>query len=329
MKPRERVLAVLNRQVPDRVPRFEIWIDALLQELGQPDIPSAHVNLGQDSLMMPTQGPPGSNAWKNGVDEWGRVWKDGMYVSGVLDRPEDLARYSPPGSYADHFFDGAQIGAIRTSYPDHLLMYGSHLGPFMGAYMAMGFERFFMRLLDNPSEVHPILENRTEWAIAMFQRAASMGAEVLIMGEDAAYKQAPMISPKMWREFVYPYHCRIVESVNLPMIFHSDGNILPVIPQVIEAGFVGYHSLEPAAGIDLAAVKREYGQDLVLIGNVDVRVLAGEDLQPVRDEVDRSIAQGAPGGGFMLATCNSIFTGLNPLAVAEMFRYEREVGFYN
>lgn len=328
MKPRERVQTVLKRQIPDRVPRFEIWIDALLEEMGQKDLASAHVNLGQDSIMMPTQTPEGSNAWKSGVDEWGRVWKDGMYVSGVLDRWEDFPRYSPPKKSAKRFFNAKQIREIRSNYPDHILMYGSHLGPFMAAYMAMGFERFFLRLLDDPKQVHSLIDDRTNWAIAMYENAVQMGAEILIMGEDAAYKQGPMISPKMWDEFVYPYHKRIVDSIDRPMIFHSDGNILPVLPRVIEAGFIGYHSIEPAAGVDLGAVKQEYGKDLILIGNVDVRVLAGENLQAVRDEVDRCIVQGAPDGGFMIATCNSIFDGLNPAAVMEMFRYEQEVGWY-
>ena len=329
MKPRERVIAVLKGEIPDRVPRFEIWIDALLEEMGQPDMPTAHAAFGQDSIMMPTHIPGESNAWKNGTDEWGRVWKDGMYVSGVLKSTTDLARFSVPVTAAEKFFDKGEISAIRQGFPDHLIMYGSHLGPFMAAYMAMGFERFFTSLFDNPSLVHRVLEDRTEWAIAMFSWAIENGAEVLILGEDIAYKKSPMISTKMWREFVLPYHHRIVDSLARPVIFHSDGNLLSALPLVIEAGFIGYHSLEPAAGMDLAAVKREYGRDLILAGNVDVRVLAGDDMQLVRAEVDRCIAQGAPGGRYLIATCNSIFHGLNPKAVLEMFSYEDEVGFYS
>jgi len=96
----------------------------------------------------------------------------------------------------------------------------------------------------------------------------------------------------------------------------------------IEVGFVGIHGLEPGAGMDLVKIKREFGKDLVLIGNVDIRLLFGSDLVAVRREVDRCIEQGAPGGGYMIASCNSICEGMNPAAVAEMFRYEGEVGFY-
>ena len=328
MKPRERIMAALEHKEPDRVPRFEIWIDALWPELGQRDIASAHANLGQDCVMMPTQRPPGSNAWQTGLDEWGRIWKDGMYVDGVVDTGEDLARYSHPASYVDAHFDDDRVREVQDQYPDHCHIYGTHdIGPLTLSYMAMGFERFFLRLVDDPAFVHELLASRTRWSIAVCHKAVSLGAEVLVVGDDAAYRDGPMISPWMWREYVLPYHRQIVESVDVPVIWHSDGNTEQLLPFAIEAGFVGFHGLEPAAGMDLHRIKQEFGKDLVLLGNIDIRVLFEADLAAVRAEVDRCLEQGAPGGGYMLATCNSIFEGMNPLAVVEMFRYEEEVGF--
>lgn len=328
MKPRDRVRAALQHQVPDRVPRFEIWIDALLVELGQADAAGVYADLGQDCVMLPTCTPPECNAWRDGVDEWGRVWRDGMFVDGVVDTLADLERYSPPLDYVERFYDAARVRKVRASYPHHCLIFGTHIGPFTAGYMAMGFERFFLRLVDDPPFVHQLLEARTEWCIAMYKKAVSLGAEVLVLGDDAGHGKGPMISPRLWREFVLPYHCRIVDALDAPVIWHSDGNVETLLPMALEAGFVGLHGLDPLAGMDLAKLKREFGQELVLIGNVDVRVLFGDDLAAVRREVDRCIAQGAPGGGFMIASCNSISEGMNPAAVAEMFRYEGQVGFY-
>jgi len=328
MNPRERVFAVLQHRKPDRVPRFEIWIDALFDELGHDDPASAYVNLGQDCVLMPTRNPPESNAWRTGVDEWGRVWQDGVYLDGVVDTWADLEKYSPPLGDVEQFFDNDQIQKVRGSYPNHCLIFGTHIGPFTAGFMAMGFERFFLRLVDDPVFVHRLLEARTEWCIAMYQKATSLGAEVLVLGDDAGHGAGPMISPRMWREFILSHHRCIVDALEVPMIWHSDGNVEALLPMAIEVGFVGIHGLEPGAGMDLVKIKREFGQDLVLIGNVDVRVLFGSDLEAVRREVDRCIEQGAPGGGYMIASCNSIFEGMNPAAVAEMFRYEGEVGFY-
>ncbi len=323
MKPRERVWAALHHQETDRIPRFEVWIDAMYDELGVSDPTAAYAELSQDGVLLPSQTPAGSNAWGNGVDEWGRVWGDGMYRGGIVDRAEDLRRYSPPIDSAELYFDESHVQRVRARYPDHCLFYGTHAGPFTAAYMAMGFDRFFVRLVDEPAFVHRLLEHRTQWCIALFQRAAALGAELIVMGDDAAHRHGPMISPRMWREHVLAYHRRIVDALPVPVIWHSDGDVTNLLPMAVEAGFAGVHGLEPAAGVHLAAVKRRYGQDLVLVGNVDVNVLCSDDLEAVRREVDRSLQQGA-GGGFMLATCNSIFAGMHPAAVSELFRYERE-----
>jgi uroporphyrinogen decarboxylase len=326
MKPRERVLSALNHQVPDRVPRFEIWIDALLDELGQTDPAEAYVNLGQDCIMMPAAAQPGSNAWKDGVDEWGRVWSRGVYMDGVVDTDDDLRRFSPPADAAGRLFDTDRISAIKERHPDHCLIYGSHIGPFTAAYMAMGFGRFFLRLADDPGFVGRLLEARTEWCLAIFREAVRLGAEVLVLGDDAAHKDGPMISPRIWRDVVFPYHRRIVNELKVPVIWHSDGNIMPLLPMAVEAGFAGVHGLEPAAGMELEQIKREFGRALVLVGNIDVRILCGSNLYAVRSDVARCFEQGSPGGGYMISTCNSIFAGMNPLAVAAMFSCETEFG---
>jgi uroporphyrinogen decarboxylase len=324
MTPRERVFAALQHQEPDRVPRFEIWIDALIDELGAGDPQRAYVDQGQDSVMLPSQTPPDSNAWRDGVDEFGRVWRDGMYITGVVEDETDLHRYTPPLDIINRLFDPGRARAVRAAYPDHCLMYGTHIGPFIAAYMAMGLDRFFVCLYDDPGFAHRLLANRTEWCIAQFQAAVDLGAEVIVMGDDAGTRSAPMIAPDMWRTFVLPYHRQVVEALDVPVIWHSDGYILPLLPMAVEAGFTGVHGLEPAAGIDLAAVKQEFGRDLVLVGNVDVRVLCASDLGAVRREVDRCINQGALGGGYMIASCNSIFAGMNAAAVLEMFRCQDE-----
>ena len=296
-----------------------------LEEFRECGPASAYVGLGQDCVMMPTHNPPASNAWRNGVDEWGRVWQDGTYVAGVVDTVTDLKKYSPPLSYVAQLFDDAWVRDVQVANPDHCLIFGTHIGPFTAGYMAMGFEPFFFRISEDPAFVHLLLEARTEWCIAVYQRAVGLGAEVLILGDDAGHSQGPMISPRMWREFILPYHRRIVDALDAPVMWHSDGNIEALLPMAIEAGFVGIHGLDPLAGMNLENIKREFGQDLVLIGNVDVRVLCDSDLEAVRGEVDRCMAQGAPGGGYMFASCNSIFEGMNPVAVIEMYRYAAEV----
>jgi uroporphyrinogen decarboxylase len=323
MNSRERIFAVLNHQVPDRIPRMEIWIDGLIQELGASDPYSAYAELGQDAVLMPSQSPAESNAWKTGIDEWGRVWKDGMYIAGVVDTPQDLDDYSPPPSYAGRFFNPQTVSSFHTLYPDHCLFFGTHLGPFMNSYLAMGLDRFCLRLRSDASFIHALMEARTEWCLAVFGRAVALGAELIVMGDDSAHNNGPMISPNMWREFVLPYHRRIAETLPVPVIWHSDGDITRLLPMAVEAGFTGIHGLEPWS-MSLGEVMKSFGDRLALIGNADVRLLCEPDVEAVRAEVRRCLAQGGT-RNYMLATCNSIFPGMHPATVREFFSYQAEL----
>ncbi|MHC5078582.1 MAG: uroporphyrinogen decarboxylase family protein, partial [Planctomycetota bacterium] len=236
MTPRERVQAAIRHGETDRIPRFEIWIDALQGELGEPDPQQVYVTLGQDGVPIPGGIPKESPAWGDGVDEWGRVWKGGMYADGALDTEADLERFSPPLDLADRFFIDEEVAKARARFPDHCLFYGTHLGPFTAAYLSMGFQRFFLRLRRDPAFIRKLLEIRTAWCIHLYRRALRLGAEVLILGDDAAHGGGPMISPPMWRDLVLPLHRRIVEALDAPVIWHSDGNIEALLPMAVEAG---------------------------------------------------------------------------------------------
>ena len=98
--------------------------------------------------------------------------------------------------------------------------------------------------------VRELLKARTEWCIAMCQKAASLGVDLIVIGDDAGHRGGPMIPSKMWRELLLPYHRSIVEELAIPVTWHTDG--------AIEAGFWGVHGLEPAAGIGLGKVKRAF-----------------------------------------------------------------------
>ncbi len=321
MTPRERVFAVLNHRIPDRIPSCEIWIDALWDAMGCADPAGIYAHLGQDWVMMPSQTPSASHAWRSGIDAFGRVWQHGTYAGGVVKSRSDLEKYTPPLAYASLFWDEVSIQGVRNSYPEHCLVWGSHIGPFTAATMAMGYAGFFTALNDDPALIHRLLEARTQWCITMFQKAQNSGAEVLVVGDDAGSTGGPMISPRMWRNFIFPYHKRIVEALDVPVIWHSDGNVVSLLPMAIEAGFIGYHGVDPIAGMNLVDTQHEFGKDLVLMGNLDIRVLFADDLQAVRREVDRCITEGAEAAGYMFATCNSICEGMNPAAVIEMVRY--------
>lgn len=319
MKPYQRVLAVLEGKVPDRVPRFEVWIDALYDHLGVTDPQSAHPELGQDGLLLPWQSPADSNAWKDGVDEFGRIWKKGMFFDGAVKTLGDLERFTPPLAAAPGYFCEKQITGLRRRYPDHFPFFGTHIGPFMSTYLAMGMKHMFALLNRDLPFVRAVMESRTDWCLAFFKQAVEHGAELIVMGDDAAHRGGQMISPRLWRTLVLPCHMHIVRELPVPVIWHSDGCMDKLLPFAVEAGFAGVHGLEPPAGNRLDEIKAAYGGKLILVGNVDVNLLCKPDLDAVRADIERCLGQGGS-SGYMLSTSNSIFSGMNPSAVREYFR---------
>jgi uroporphyrinogen decarboxylase len=112
-------------------------------------------------------------------------------------------------------------------------------------------------------------------------------------------------------------------------MWHSDGYITPLLETAVLSGLVGVHSLEPKAGVDMGEVKRDFGDRLVLAGNVDCgEALSENDLEVVRREVRRCMDQAKEGGRYILSDSNSIHAGCHPEAVEEMYRYAREIGKY-
>ena len=214
-------------------------------------------------------------------------------------------------------------------YPDKAYCLNSHTGPFGLTMESMGFEHFFYSLFDDRDLVKEVIERRTRWFIDIRRYVQDLGADYIVMGDDVAYKGKTFVSPDDFKELAIPYYKRIVESLDIPVIWHSDGFIEPLIDLAIETGIKGLQAIEPLAGNDLGRVKEKYGERLVLLGNVDcVTVLTSTDLDLVRKDVDRCMEQAKKGGGYMLATSNSLHVSCTLEAVKEMYRYGAEVGRY-
>ncbi|MBM3497891.1 MAG: hypothetical protein FJX74_04390, partial [Armatimonadetes bacterium] len=324
---------------PDRVPLFELGINPHIVEHLGGDTFDAMAKLGLDMFPVWLAGLPDAQvehrddgSW---VDEFGRLWRHdpaprthgSYYVGGMVDSRETLQRYLPPVRATERLV-AEGVAALQTRYPDHALTFMFH-GPFELTYEGMGTERFCWMMYDDRALVREALERHTDWYIALAQRAVELGMEYIIIGDDSAFKQSSFISPRDFAALVIPCYERIVRSVPVPAMWHSDGNVMGLLPLIIEAGIVGVHPLEPVAGMDMAAVKREFGRDLVLIGNCCVStVLTTTDFDLVHRDVDRCMAQAKAGGGYIFASSNSLHGGVEPTSAVEAFRYAAEVGAY-
>jgi uroporphyrinogen decarboxylase len=350
MTSKERVLCALRGDIPDRVPTLTFGIDPkIIAALGGGSITQTYDNLGLDvypifcqnwcqgiplnaglSQEIPEdqQTSGGTYAGWDGIDEFGRLWKRGSYADGMVKKEEDLERYVPPLLFDKRLDPDKTRGAIQNR-PDKAFCLATHTGPFGLTIESIGFEDFFYIFMDDRRLIEKMLWERARWFAEIAARGAELGADFILMGDDAAFKGRPYISPADFQELVVPCYRHIVERAGVPVMWHSDGYITPLLETAVLSGLVGVHSLEPKAGVDMGEVKRDFGDRLVLAGNVDCgEALSENDLEVVRREVRRCMDQAKEGGRYILSDSNSIHAGCHPEAVEEMYRYAREIGKY-
>ena len=114
-----------------------------------------------------------------------------------------------------------------------------------------------------------------------------------------------MFSPHVLRDFVLPRLRPATERIAVPWIFHSDGNLFPVLDDLLTLGMSGIHPIEPEA-MDLAEAKRALKGRACVIGNISVNLLASGTPDQIARAVEEAWRIGAPGGGYMLSTGNCI-----------------------
>ena len=167
---------------------------------------------------------------------------------------------------------------------------GLRVGGFFGFLRDwMGLEKVLYTFYDDPKLIEDMMETILDLELEITRRTVrDIKIDWALFNEDIAYKSGPMISPDMVRKFMVPRYRQITDVLHqngIDIIFmDSDGDINKVIPLWLECGINGFWPLEVAAGNDAVALKREYGNDIILSGNMDKRVLL-KGKEAIREEV--------------------------------------------
>jgi uroporphyrinogen decarboxylase len=193
-------------------------------------------------------------------------------------------------------------------------------------------QQLLMDYVENPGLVHELVELCLDYDLRLTNRAIEAGVDIVVLGDDYADKNGPMMSPKHFAEFILPGLRRAIDSAREAgayVIKHSDGNLWPVLDMIVDAGPDAINPIEPAAGMDIGEVKRKYGNRVCIVGNIDCGdLLCHGTPEMVRQSVKECIEAAAPGGGFMLASSNSIHSSVRPENYLAMAEACREFGAY-
>lgn len=218
--------------------------------------------------------------------------------------PQDLGGDSGTGSLDEYL----QTMAHCLPSDMKLLMQLGYL--FMGAWQIMGFENFCLQLCDDPGFVSAVVAKLATSQLAVLEtllQYACVGA--IWLNDDLAYNTGPVVSPRVYRQYIYPWYAKTVECCHhagIPIGLHSDGDLTQLLPDLIECGFDGIHPFEPPLN-DIVAIKHQWGHRIAVAGGVDLkRTLCNGTPESVEAEVRAKATVLAPGGGWLLGSSNSI-----------------------
>lgn len=305
MRPREKFIAALERKpLKGRVPHFELVFYLTMEAFGK--IHPLHRNYSQWEQMSQTERQLHREDMAN------------VYLL-TAERYEHSAIFIHPNP---NTFDETlrMIDLLREKSGERyfLMIHGdATFGIPSGANML----NFSCRLVDEPEKVKQEAENMVNAALDKAEKLAKHGGlDGFALCADYCLNTGPFLSPRLFSEFVTPYLHKLTTSyreLGFYVIKHTDGNIMPILDQLIQTEPHALHSLDPQAGVDIAEVKRLCGHKLCLIGNVNCGLLQTGTDEEAAESARYALRHGMPGGGYVFSTSNCIYTGM-PLARYEL-----------
>ncbi len=175
-------------------------------------------------------------------------------------------------------------------------------------------------LAENPDKLKEIAEEKIYQRIGHCLYYAVSGFDGFALCSDYAFNTNSFFSPTQFSEFVAPYLKRLISAykgLGKYVIKHTDGNIMPIIEQIIKSGPHALHSIDPQGNMDIAEVKKQYGNRIALCGNVNCGLIQTGTDDELLASCDYAMEHGKPGGGFIFSTSNCVFKGM-PLKRYEM-----------
>lgn len=155
---------------------------------------------------------------------------------------------------------------------------------------------------------------------------------IFMVCDDMAGNHGPFISPRLMRKYYFPWLRRFTKMAHRNdtfFIFHSDGDLMPLMDDLVGSGIDGLNPIEPYAGMNLARIKEMHGDHLVLLGNVCCSsTLITGSTEAVVKESKRCLRDGAPGGGYFFGSSSEIHDACPVSNCEAMYATLRRYGAY-
>ena len=249
-------------------------------------------------------------------------------VDGPIKEPSDFVKYKMRKPAESDFLLAT---VLRSNLPDKAVAYHMPATFKLSWGLRGSMENLLMDYIVNPQLARDLARMVTDYCFEIIEGAHKRGADFIIVEGDLAFNPGPLMRPSHYDEFIGPYHKELVDcahGLGLAIVKHSDGNLEPLFPALIAAGFDGIHPIQPQC-MNIGEIKNKYGRKVCLLGNIDCSfLLVFGSPEEVDQNVKETIAVAAPGGGYIISSSNSIHPGCKPENYIALARAARKYGRY-
>lgn len=381
LTPRERVLATINHEVPDRVPivmgvsnatgikmkpyrelKQLIGVEAEDNYIYQwPELGTAEIDEEtMKRLRVDVRGVLDVEASEilernrtrdphsHYISSWGTgqkeiepgVWFPGVHPLAKATTIEEIENYPWPDmsdpTRVAHVKAQAQQLADENQYA--IMATPWLLFPFERAFGLQGMDVFLTNMALYPDFAKALLKNNVELCKTMmgsFLHEIGDNIDIIKIGDDLGTQESLLMSPKMYREILKPIHADLIaytkERTNAKVLFHTDGDVQPLIDDFVEIGIDILNPIQTSAGkmADLEGLKKRFGKKMVFCGGIDThKVLPHGSPDDVRQEVRRVINALGPDGGFMVSSVHTVMNDVPAENILAMVDAVEEFGYY-
>ena len=330
MTSRERVLAALNHSEGDRVPIHDSPWATTVRRWHEEGLPAGVTpqqyfgfefsGTGADlTLRMPTEVVEETDEYRIAWDGNGALRKNFRHSTSTpecidfkIKTAADWYAWKPKLEIGrDRVPWEGGLAAMRAVRDAGLWFPYSAATGYDKTQGVVGSERLLMAMATDPEWCADMFMTWTEMIIASATMMIDGGFvfDGAFLYDDMGYRNGPLFSPRMYRELCQPAHAKVCDffhRYDLKVILHSCGNVGPLVPDLIDAGFDCLEPLEVKAGMDLIALKERYGERLAFMGGIDVRAMAHSDPAVIEREIREKVGMAKRGGGYIYHSDHSV-----------------------
>lgn len=339
MNSRDRIYSLLNHKIPDRVPYGDLLISKNVINAIFPgysyfdfcekmDIDIVFVKRDFNFKWIDEE----KGLY---INEWGIIRKKGNeetddYIDGPLKSVEDIKNYRIPDPLDENNFKSLRE-AVRRFKKDKIICFLSKATFNFPWNLVGNFQQYLIDLYTNPKFIYKLHSIVEDHHIVLNEKALGLGADMVALVDDYAYKDNMFISREKFLKFCLPSIQRTVESVHKRggyIFFHSDGNYRGVIDDIIGAKIDFLHPLEPNI-FDIKEIYEKHREKIIICGNIDCAVtLTSKSPKQVENEVKWLMKNIAPKGRYIICSSNTIHSKVKPQNYIAFLRAIKKYGRY-